>query len=456
MRAANIFISYRREDSAGHTGRLFDHLSPCFPGRVFKDLDTIEAIEQAVSGCEVLIVMIGGHWLSRLDDPGDLVRLAIAKALERNVRIIPVLVDGASMPRVEELPPDLAKLARRNSIELSDARWAFDVDRLILTIEGVLQEKAPPACMPVTAAPADEDEVHISAWHPRVLPVGEPAKLLVYAHLLSAGRAVAGDAGQVLGQEAAGYRAAKASSSAAIARGTEILVVPQGAGLRFDPPQARLRWSGAWQRVAFTMVATGGEVGHIEGSIACYVGPLLIAEVGLPVAVPDPGAESPGETGPALQSARLYQAVFASYCHDDTPLVEAMEKAYKALGMDYLRDVMTLKSGQRWADELLRLIEKADIFQLFWSTPASRSAYVEQEWRHALSLTGRKGAAFIRPVYWEKPLPAVPEPLQSLHFAPVDLPGILTVLGATSRDGWMRSVWRRVTRKWKKSKNEVR
>jgi hypothetical protein len=92
--------------------------------------------------------------------------------------------------------------------------------------------------------------------------------------------------------------------------------------------------------------------------------------------------------------------------------------------MDYLRDVMTLKSGQSWSDELLRMIEQADVFQLFWSTPASQSPYVEQEWRHALGLSGQKGAAFIRPIYWERPLPKVPEPLQRIHFAPFDFPGL--------------------------------
>ena len=287
-----------------------------------------------------------------------------------------------------------------------------------------------PFGVPADIAAPEADEVQISAWHPRALPVGKTAKLLVYAHLLAARSAVAADAGQVLGKEAAGYRDAAATASRAIAPGTEILVVPQGEGLLFDPPQARLVWSGAWQRADFAMTATGDRVGHvIEGSIACYVGPLLIADLRLPVVVPRPGApdDASEETGQTLRSARLYQAVFASYSHADTALVEAMETAYKALGMDYLRDVMTLKPGQSWSDELLGMIERADIFQLFWSTPASRSAYVEQEWRHALGLAGRKGAAFIRPIYWERPLPPVPEPLRSLHFAPVDIPGLAVV-----------------------------
>jgi hypothetical protein len=153
-RSSKIFINYRREDSAGHAGRLFDRLGARFPGRVFMDIDTlepgvdfVEVIETAVGSCEVLIVLIGHEWLSvkdaaghrRLDDPADYVRLEVATALQRRIRVIPVLVQSASMPRAEELPPDLATLARRNAIELSDARWAYDVDRLIRTIEEVLE-----------------------------------------------------------------------------------------------------------------------------------------------------------------------------------------------------------------------------------------------------------------------------------------------------------------------------
>ena len=156
--APNVFINYRREDTAGHAGRLFDRLSGRLPGRVFMDVDTIEpgvdfaeVIDQAVAKCEVLLVMIGREWLKvtdaagarRLDNTDDFVRLEVARALDRNIRVVPVLVEGATMPRPEELPPDLAKLARRNAIELSDARWAFDVDRLVQTIQEVLQEKAP-------------------------------------------------------------------------------------------------------------------------------------------------------------------------------------------------------------------------------------------------------------------------------------------------------------------------
>jgi hypothetical protein len=169
-RSSNIFINYRRDDSAGHAGRLFDRLSSRFPNRVFMDIDTIEpgtdfveSIEQAVGCCEVLIVMIGRKWLTltdatggrRVDNPHDFVRLEIGAALQRNVRIIPVLVDDAVVPRPEDLPPELARLTRRNAIELSDSRWAFDVDRLIQVIEKVLQDRAPSALLPALKAPCE-------------------------------------------------------------------------------------------------------------------------------------------------------------------------------------------------------------------------------------------------------------------------------------------------------------
>jgi hypothetical protein len=161
-RSANIFINYRREDSSGHAGRLFDALSVHFAGRLFMDIDTlepgvdfVEAIEQAVGSCEVLLVVIGREWLAvkdaaghrRLDDPADFVRLEVESALARKIRVIPVLVQDAPMPRAEELPPSLARLARRNAIEISDARWAYDVDRLARTIQDILeaQEASAPA-----------------------------------------------------------------------------------------------------------------------------------------------------------------------------------------------------------------------------------------------------------------------------------------------------------------------
>ena len=130
--AGRIFISYRREETAYPAGwlcdRLIEHLGQ---GQVFKDVDSIqlgddfvEVITAAVARCDVLLALIGDQWLTitgedgrrRLENPDDFVRLEIEAALTRNVRVIPVLVDGARMPRAGELPPSLAKLVRRQAL----------------------------------------------------------------------------------------------------------------------------------------------------------------------------------------------------------------------------------------------------------------------------------------------------------------------------------------------------
>ena len=154
---AKIFISYRREDASGHAGRLHEWLSQHFGDeRVFMDIDTIglgadfvSVIEKEVAACEALIVVIGRQWLTsaaeggrRLDDPNDFVRLEIATALGKDTLVIPVLVEGAQMPRPQDLPDALKPLARRNALEISDARWAYDVGRLIETLEAKLKKRA--------------------------------------------------------------------------------------------------------------------------------------------------------------------------------------------------------------------------------------------------------------------------------------------------------------------------
>jgi TIR domain len=164
-RLSGVFINYRREDSGGHAGRLYDRLLQRYGSdRVFRDIDAIapgvdyaQRIEAAIGSCDAVIVLIGRDWLDvrgpdgrrRLDDPGDLLRREIAAALARGILVIPVLVEGATMPSEQKLPSDIAPFARRNALELSDTRWDYDVDRLQQTLDQVVEH--PP---PVTAAPA--------------------------------------------------------------------------------------------------------------------------------------------------------------------------------------------------------------------------------------------------------------------------------------------------------------
>jgi hypothetical protein len=146
----NIFISYRRAESAVHAGRLSDQLAAHFGSQViFIDIDSIapgrdfvKVIEGAVSSCKIMLAVIGQHWLTcaneqgrRLDNPKDFVRLEIAVALQRGIRVIPVLVQGATMPGEQELPDEIASLALRNAWFVRDVGWKEDVRKLIEMIE---------------------------------------------------------------------------------------------------------------------------------------------------------------------------------------------------------------------------------------------------------------------------------------------------------------------------------
>ena len=149
---AGVFISYRRDDSAGWAGRLATDLLKRFGAKaVFQDIgaigageDFVTAIERALGSCPAVLVLIGPDWSTikdkggsrRLDDPSDTVRLELAKALQREgVLVIPVLLGGASMPEAGDLPDELEPLARRNALELSDKRWNYDLERLAETLE---------------------------------------------------------------------------------------------------------------------------------------------------------------------------------------------------------------------------------------------------------------------------------------------------------------------------------
>lgn len=148
----SVFISYRRDDSAGEAGRLADALEARFgKDRIWRDVEDIPAgrdfaheIDNALAQADVLLVVIGRDWLSvrnaagrrRLDDPQDFVRLEIESALTHGLRVLPVLVRGTAMPTEGDLPESLRPLVRIQAHEVSDSRWDYDVGRLM----GLLEE----------------------------------------------------------------------------------------------------------------------------------------------------------------------------------------------------------------------------------------------------------------------------------------------------------------------------
>jgi hypothetical protein len=158
-RKGSVFISYRREDSPDVTGRIYDRLVQVYGQEsVFKDIDSIPFgidfrayLSGAIGKCEAVLVVIGQHWLTvtnadgkpRLEDEGDFVRMEIEEALKRNIPVIPLLVQEASMPGEAALPPSLKALAYRNGVEVRhDPDFHNDMDRLINSLERILDHSA--------------------------------------------------------------------------------------------------------------------------------------------------------------------------------------------------------------------------------------------------------------------------------------------------------------------------
>ena len=171
-----VFLSYRRTDTQHVAGRAADKLADRF--ELFMDVDTIppgvdfaDYLTRAVGGCDVLLAFIGEHWAEatdesgqrRLDDPNDWVVGEIATALDRDIPVIPVLVDGASLPAADQLPQRLQRLTRRQLTRLRFESFSADLAHLVAAIEHVGRSEPPPQSAGTEAA-SDAAEVFADRW----------------------------------------------------------------------------------------------------------------------------------------------------------------------------------------------------------------------------------------------------------------------------------------------------
>lgn len=153
LRQKKIFISYRVQDTSADTGRLVDSLKQVFSeDQIFMDIEKLEpgvdfrmALAKSLETCDVLFAVIGPEWIGTKDTNGnprikqseDWVRIELETALKRDIRIIPVLVRGASLPATEDLPESLYALLNRQTYEISNKRWAYDTEQLIIFLKKI-------------------------------------------------------------------------------------------------------------------------------------------------------------------------------------------------------------------------------------------------------------------------------------------------------------------------------
>ena len=152
--AGNIFINYRRDESGHVAGRLHDSLAPTFGrNKLFMDVDNIpvgrdfeDYLKSQVAACDAMLAIIGPNWLAakdeagqrRLDNPEDFIVIEIGAALARDIPVVPVLVDGARMPKASELPDSLKRLVRRQAVEVRHTNFSRDAEALVKKLREVL------------------------------------------------------------------------------------------------------------------------------------------------------------------------------------------------------------------------------------------------------------------------------------------------------------------------------
>lgn len=289
--------------------------------------------------------------------------------------------------------------------------WAF---LRVCVLDALPVGTTPTRPGPAEPPPRIDENVRFAVYRPQVVRPGEWYTMLAFAHLAERPddappdepdpeEQVRRQVKQVLGDRAKDYEPFTRDARQGIPRGGELTFVPEADGVEFNPPARRFLWQEAVHREEFRLRSAARLDGQaVKGRMTVFLGGILVADVPLTLRVdggfrPTPAADlEPGG------EARRYRKIFASYSHQDLEVVRQFEAFVRTLGDEYLRDWTHLRAGEVWNDRLMELIREADVFQLFWSWNAMRSAFVRQEWEFALSLNRPN---FVRPTYWEEPMP---------------------------------------------------
>jgi len=276
-----------------------------------------------------------------------------------------------------------------------------------------------------------DENVQFTVYRPAVVRPMEWHTLLAFAHLserppdappeeLSPIEEVKRQAEQALGEKVRDYRDVTQDSLKAVPREGEITFKPEIPGVEFNPPSRSFLWLESVHREDFRLRASAELDGQTaRGRLTVFLGSVILADIPLAIRVDSRVAAKAAPPPREAVGCRPYRRIFASYSHKDVQVVEEFERYAAALGDSYLRDWVHLRAGEVWSDRLGEMIDEADVFQLFWSRNSMGSPFVKQEWEHALAL-GRPH--FVRPCYWEEPLPEDPEKglppdaLRRLHF----------------------------------------
>jgi len=378
-------------------------------------------VETSIGASDYFLLFVSSKSIKSAD-----IRRELDQAYQNARVVIPVLLENVKIPVKWSLP-----LAGVHQIRMGGVQWRSQLLSALGTNQKKKRSKPKPPSVPRKAAstsrdgkiyktpkmktgkraerPAKED-VHFTAIHPKEGVAEKWHSLLVYIHTQAALDHVRTDARR-FSDELMNPKESSSRSDTRLARGTAITIVPHCDGLVFNPERITIKWLEDYQRMEFRFRADKSFQGDAaRGEVAFYVGPVIIGTLRLAMLfggkVDAPAQEEQGQ---------MYRqdAIFISYSRKDTDIVNEFKKVHEATGFDVLLDIDDIRSGEKWNPKLLQMIDKADIFQLFWSPNSEKSKYCKQEWQYALK---RSKEGFIRPVYWKKPMPEPPKELGMYHF----------------------------------------
>ena len=262
--------------------------------------------------------------------------------------------------------------------------------------------------------------MRFTSFHPSVAAPERWHTMLVYVHSSAVAPEVRADAHKFFDELGPLPSESESKAGVRLHRGTVLRIVPRIKGVEFNPKQVQLAWSEDFARASFRCRAAEMPTNEpLTGEISVFLRLLEIATIRIAMIL-HPRAVVPQAI--REETTHLYTNIFPSYSRDDVAIVASCKTALEAIGCNVLQDIHALRSGERWNTGIEQLIDRADIFQLFWSASAAQSTPVADEWHYALQACNRKseshrdGERFIRPVYWEEPLPSVPTPLAHIHF----------------------------------------
>ncbi len=274
------------------------------------------------------------------------------------------------------------------------------------------------------AATAAEGEppplpARFTVYQPMTLPPGRWLDLLIFIHEPGIDSLVRQDYEARLEGRNVALNAPRAKARFAVKPGGAVTVVPYFPGCRINPPRATLEWWENFHCFEFRLRASREVAGFVEGpgagAIAFYLGPLLIGEMRIAFTIADEAIEPVSNTIAA--AADSFDAVFPAYAPQDE-IGDRLAAAGEKFDNPFFSELLKMRTGD-WDREVLKRIEAAERFQLFWSAAAARSPQLEEEWKFALEL-GREN--FMSASYWRHPAPGLPLPLEDVPLRHLALP----------------------------------